>query len=661
MRSLAGGLLGAERFEAHDAGADAGALPGLHVGEELWIIARDDGAQHGEPRDAYPALRARVTGEPREIPLPLVHTEVDAHVAGYVASVRVKQQYENPYASKIEAVYVFPLPEDAAVNEFLMVIAERRIRGIIRERVEAEQIYQQAKHQGYVASLLTQERPNVFTQSVANIEPGKAIEIDLTYFHTLDSIDGEYELVFPMVVGPRFNPPGSQDGIGAAPRGGAGASAQSVEAQYLDPDAERSGHDVSLRVDIAAGMKIEALHSPSHEIETKLDGERATVELAHHDRVPNKDFVLRYRLGGDMVKSAFLTHRDERGGFFTLMLEPPASLAKERRHPMELIFVLDCSGSMAGKPLEIAKGAAERALGKLGPDDTFQIIEFSDHASQLGPEPLQATRENVRRGIEYLHGLHSGGGTMMNEGILAALDFAHNPKRLRIVSFMTDGFIGNEAQILETIRLHVGDARIFSLGVGSSTNRYLLERMALLGRGAAAFVGLHESFNDAIDGFYERASHPALADLEIDWGALDVTDVYPQRIPDLFVGRPIIVTGRLRNAPDGGEILVRGRVAGERKDIVVRTESHDGDHPALASIWARTRIADLEDGSSTDGWAAAAGEIKTVALEYDLMSAYTAFVAVDSSAQTAGAHGTTVVQPVPVPDGVQYETTVSER
>ncbi|MFN8642371.1 MAG: VIT domain-containing protein, partial [Candidatus Binatia bacterium] len=359
---------------AHQADAD---LPRLGAGEELWVVARADwdGAPPPASAPVYGGLEAMRGGDP--VPLPLEHTDVQASIAGYIASVRVRQRYANPYGEKIEARYVFPLPQDAAVSDFVMTVGERHIRGIIRERQQAERIYAEARQQGYVTSLLTQERPNVFTQSVANIEPGTRIDVDLTYYNPLAYHDGDYEFVFPMVVGPRFNPPGSSGGIGAVPAGSGGASGQATEVQYLPPD-RRSGHDIALQVDLDAGMAIEAVDSPTHAIDsTAPDSTRRRVTLRGADTVPNKDFVLRYRLAGGAVKTALLTHRDQRGGFFTLMVQPPADLAAAPRAPMELVVVLDCAGSMAGEPLAIAKRAAARALRRLGPDDTFQVIQFS--------------------------------------------------------------------------------------------------------------------------------------------------------------------------------------------------------------------------------------------------------------------------------------------
>jgi Ca-activated chloride channel family protein len=592
-----------------------------------------------------------------KVPLPLKHTDVKGRVCGYIATVEVVQQFQNPFNEKIEAVYVFPLPENAAVNEFIMVIGERKIRGIIRERQEAEEIYRQARAQGHVASLLTQERPNIFTQKVANIEPGKQIDVNIKYFNTLAYADGWYEFVFPMVVGPRFNPPGSTDGIGAVGRGARGVSGQSTEVQYLKPN-ERSGHDISLAVEIDAGVEIEEVACSSHAIRKDSDGsDKVRVQLSELDNIPNKDFVLRFKVAGDAVKSALVTHRDQRGGFFTLMLYPPEDLKQLKRAPMEMVFVLDCSGSMNGQPIAKAKDAIKRALRKLEPDDTFQVIRFSENASQLGSKPVPATAENVRRGVEFVDKLQGSGGTMMIEGIKAALDFPHDPRRFRLVSFMTDGFIGNEAQILGEIHNRLGSARIFSFGVGTSVNRYLLDRMAKLGKGAVAYIGLNDDSSQIVDLFYDRISHPALTDVQIDWGDMEVSDVYPRQIPDLFVGRPIVVTGRFGGQKENA-IRIAGRVGDHEKEIRVPMKS--AAHPGIACVWARKRIEDLATQATYNASSALPTQIKQVALEYGLMSAYTAFVAVDSTQITAGDHGVTVAVPVPVPEGVRYDTTVQD-
>lgn len=664
---------------ARDAGADAGSeddAPGS--GAMIARVQRDaatpDAAQPGEPRNDAQAHAGLV-------PLPLKHTSVDASVAGYIASVHVTQQFHNPFAEKIEAVYQFPLPQDAAVSAFVMTVGPpddpRRIRGIVREKEEAEQLYAAARAQGFNASLLTQVRPNLFEQKVANIEPGQQIDIDITYFNTLSYADGWYTFVFPMVVGPRFNPPYSDDPVRAVPRGTTptlderGLQANGTDIAYLRPD-ERSGHDIALSLHIDAGVSIEEARCLTHVVAPGRAAEgpgadhRLHVQLAAGDRIPNKDFVFAFKVAGDRMKSGLVTHAGPDGdGYFTFMLYPPAGLDALQRQPMEMVFVLDCSGSMRGEPMNQAKTAIRRALRHLGPDDTFQVIRFSNDASALGDRPLPATPRNIERGLRYVNELEGGGGTMMIEGIKAALDFPHDRSRFRVVTFLTDGYIGNETDILRAIHAKLGSARIFSFGVGSSVNRYLMERMAKAGRGAAAYLLPGDSANDVMDLYFARISRPAMTDVQIDFGSMRVQETYPSQTPDLLVGRPVIITGRY--APGNGElgtIRITGRAGNQ--DLAITFDTADGaaTHEALAQVWARRKIADLMDrmahaeNQHQSEQQALRQAVLNTALGYQLMSQYTAFLAVDASRITEGDHGTTVTQPLPMPEGVRYDTTV---
>jgi Ca-activated chloride channel family protein len=368
------------------------------------------------------ALFAKLPGEQKNVSVPLKHTDVKANVLGYISTVDVTQQYQNPYAEKIEAVYVFPLPQDAAVSDFIMTIGDRKIRGIIREKEEAKRIYEAARSQGYVASLLTQDRPNIFTQSVANIEPGKQIDVNIRYFNTLQYVDGWYEFVFPMVVGPRFNPPGYTEGIGAVGRGNPGVSGQTKEVQYLRPN-ERSGHDISLSVNLNPGVTIERIESVNHRVVQTIANGATQVSLSADDTIPNKDFVLRFKVAGQRMKSALITQRDERGGFFTLMLYPPDSLKDIPRTPLEMVFTLDVSGSMSGQPIEQSRAAIRYALAHMRGDDTFQIIRFAGNTEEMSERPLPATPENIQRALGYINTMEAGGGTMMLEGIKRSLNF----------------------------------------------------------------------------------------------------------------------------------------------------------------------------------------------------------------------------------------------
>ncbi|MDE0342339.1 MAG: VIT domain-containing protein [Deltaproteobacteria bacterium] len=652
--------------------------------EEIWIIAKaspDEGGFDAFDADfddgvLDPRSGTMVVSDPSEseieaetVPLPLEHTAVDASVAGHIGTVRVRQRFGNPFARRIEAVYVFPLPERAAVTEFLMVIGERKIRGILREKEEAEAIYTEALEHGYRASLLVQRRPNVFEQRVANIEPGKAIDVDIAYFHTLAYNDGWYSFVFPIVVGPQFSLPGSEDPMPAVRRGSGNGMSGAKGVEYLSPT-ERSGHDLSIEVRIDAGVAIEELKS-THAIVTEREGTMAaTVRLADRTTLPNRDFVLDFRVAGELTKSSLMTYRDPVSGegFLSLMVIPPIDTTRLERRPMEMVFVVDCSGSMDGRPLEQAKAAIGAALTRLNPGDTFQIIRFSDDASQFGAVPVRANRRNLAAARRYLARLDADGGTWMLEGVKTALDFPHDPARFRFVAFLTDGYIDYEKEILAAILQRLGASRIFSFGIGSSTNRFLLESMARAGRGVAAYAGPTDSVEAVMDAFFDRVSHAALTDIKVDWGGMEVADTYPSRFPDLFVGRPLVVSGRFVGEPR--TVIVSGNAGRETRSIALDGANAGG--ASVAKVWARSKVADLSERQASaanqmahddlDGADRLHEElghaIRRIALRHQLVSDYTSFVAVDTSGAADEPGAVTVHQAVPVPDGVRYETTV---
>jgi Ca-activated chloride channel family protein len=592
------------------------------------------------------------------LPLPLQHTDVHASVCGYLSTVDVAQKFANPYAEKIEAVYQFPLPDDAAVRDFVMVVGERQIRGIIRKREEAKQIYQEARAQGYRAALLEQARSNVFEQAVANLEPGKSIDVRLRYFHTLAYGADGYEFVFPMVVGPRYNPPGWTNGIGAQPMDAPTAGGQPVNVAYLPPGM-RSGSDLSLAVDVDAGMRIGVIASPSHPVQVERPSpSRAQVRLEGGALIPNRDFVLRFQVAGSGCRAGLMTCADGGGGYLTLMVHPPDELRALPRQPLEMVFVVDCSGSMDGAPLRQAKAAVDMALQKLGPADTVQVIRFGDDATLFAPAPVPATEGIVERARSFVAALSAGGGTEMLTGMRAALDGRRDPERLRYVVFLTDGYIGNESEVFDAVRSRIGSARILSLGVGSSVNRYLLEGIARLGRGAAGFLLHDEAPGRAVALLWECIGHPALTDVHVDWGGATVDEVFPPRMPDLFAGRPVVVTARYHGSPPAS-VRLRGRIGGGEVafDAVTDTDQCDA-LAALPAVWARRKIMSLSDYAEVEGRAAAPQQVEALALTYGLMSAFTSFVAVDASGRTAGDHGTTMAVPVPMPAGVRYQTAV---
>ncbi|GEM_PF-1505615 len=638
------------------------------AGEELWIIGRV-AAGETQPGDDSPgsgqlAVKELKDGKEQLIPVPLKHTDVKASIAAYISSTTVRQQFYNPYAEKIEAVYVFPLPENAAINEFIMAVGQRKIRGIIREREEAKQLYQEARAQGHVASLLTQERPNVFTQSVANIEPSKQIDIEITYYHTLAYADGWYEWAFPMVVGPRYNPAGSTQGVGAAPRGGKpGITGQATEVQYLKPG-ERSGHDIGLSVEVNCPAGLEEIRCASHQVNIERPSAgRAIVSIAPSDTLPNKDFVLRYRVAGGQIKSGMLVHRDQKGSYFNLMVYPPMDLRPQDRIPLEMVFLLDVSGSMSGDPINQCKAAMRCALSHMDPHDTFQVITFSGNNRALFDRAQPVTKEATDRAMHFVEDTNAGRGTEMMPAILAALTAPQDEEHKRVVVFLTDGFVGNEDDILRAVHDRLGPARIFSFGVGSSPNRYLMDGLARIGRGAVAYLGLRDSGEDVMRLYFDRVAAPAMTDIAFDFGEnMKPSELYPAKKSDLFVGRPIIVAGCFSGELPR-QVQVHGRIGGRAVTISVPVDTKCTTNPALAAIWARQKITDLSDEMfmTPNRAQELVLLVKQTALDHGLMSQYTAFIAVDSSQRTVGDHGISVAVPVVMPEGVKYETTVPEK
>ena len=604
-------------------------------------------------------------GQTTQREFPLKHTDVDVDISGFVARVVVTQTFQNPFEDTIEATYVFPLPHEAAVTDLVMRLGERTVVGTIERRDEARRIYEAARNSGHVAALLEQERPNIFTQSVANILPGNEVEVRITYVEALAYEAGEYELAFPMVVGPRFIPPGAPAGDMLVPAGGFAPvpapgvpDADRITPPYLQPSI-RSGHDVSLRVKLDAGVPVRDVRSTTHAVHVDRDGaKRATVRLSELDDIPNRDFVLRYRVDGDGPETGVLAYHDGESGYVTVVVQPKIDLSGSEITPKEMVFVLDCSGSMSGEPIAAAKALVRHALREMRPSDTFQILRFSSNASGLAPAPLACTPENVRRGLAYIDALQGGGGTMMIEGVKAALDAPADPNRLRIVMFLTDGYIGNDDQVLTEVHRRIGGARLFSFGVGGSVNRYLLDRMAEEGRGEVAYVLPGTDATNEVEKFYARVRNPYLTDVELAWNGVRVDDTLPARIPDLFEGKPLVVNARYASG-GRGTLEVRGKLAGRvwKETVRVDLPRSESGNAAVGTLWARARIADLERASVRGGGVGTGveEEITRIGLAHRLVTKYTSFVAVEESMVVSNGVPTLVRVPLEMPEGVSFE------
>ena len=607
-----------------------------------------------------PPFGLYVSGEKELIPLPLASTRVRGRVMGFVSRVHVTQVYVNPYDAVIEATYVFPLPERAAVTSMVMHLSDRDVKAEIKPREEAERIYEKAVSAGRTAALMTQERPNIFTQKVGNIPAGDRIEVELTYVDLLPYESGISTFAFPTVVGPRYIPGKPLAGEDQEPCARCSDTDRVTDASRISPPVlgpgDTSAHRIDLELVVAPGMPIADLASPSHEILTeRRASDMAVVRLAQADSVPNKDFVLRIDLRGKRPKVGVLVHKEPgRDGYLSLVIQPPALPGPDEIAPKDLLFVVDNSGSMSGKPIEACKELVRRALADMNPDDRFTIMRFSDSVSELSAAPLKNTPENVEQGLRFIDAMAGMGGTNMLSGIRRALAGKPEPGRVRIVFFLTDGYIGNEHEILRAVQEeNEAGARLFSLGVGSSVNRYLLASMARLGRGTVEVMRYDEDPSPFVSAFYRRVRNPVLTDVSVDWGGLAVEQQTPEVIPDLFDNQPLTVHARY-HSPGSAWLTIRGFLGRRPFSHRVPVDLPErADRPAVAAIWARARIAGWMD-EETRRPGSRKAEITELAVAHSLMSKYTAFVAVDHEriARQAREPLIPVAQRLPLPDGV---------
>lgn len=591
--------------------------------------------------------------------LPLVHTDVRMDIAEGITGVTVTQRFRNTFSQPIEAVYVFPLPVDAAIDAMTMRVGEREIRAAIAPREEARETYDRARTEGRRTALLEQERPNIFTLRVANITTGGEITVTTHFFGRARYDHGSWELAFPMVVGPRYIPgdplPGGPSGNGAHPDTDRVPDGARISPGYVPPGT-RSGHAISLQANLEAGAALREIASPSHEITVSAtDPARVTVALRNHDEIPNRDFVLRWRTAEMQLGARVLAHRPsaEAPGYLALSLEPRRDLPSAEVAPRELVFLIDSSGSMQGPALDTVKAAIRRTLTALDPRDTFTLLDFADTVSALSPEPLPNTPANLARALAHLDGLTASGGTNQRAGIHAALTLPGDPMRLRYVVFMTDGFIGNESEVMALTRREIGRARIFSFGVGASVNRYLLEEVAHAGRGHAEFLRPDEAPDALIDRFFQRIGQPWITDLSLEWPE-GTQAVLPDPLPDLSGLQPLTALARF-TATGPRVITLRGRLGGRAfsQEIAVNLPAREEGHAALASVWARETIATIERNGHFSGEPGTTrSAVLPIALAHHLLSSFTAFVAVDTAAPAHPGAPRTVNQALDGPEGV---------
>lgn len=589
-----------------------------------------------------------------EAPMPSLSTDVRAEVIGDWQDVSVTQVFANPHDRVVDARYVFPLPHEAAVYAMTMTVGDERIVAQIDTVEQATATFEAAAQAGNTAALLTQSRPNVFVQRLANIAAGESVTVEISYSAPVDRVDGAWELALPLVVGPRFDPPGAEP------------AAQPGQVAGVTTDASVTPR-VSVEVALEPGLPIRHLTSRTHRIEEATDPNNRTVVSMVGGRVPdNRDFVLRWEVGGDDVSVA-QSHAwgsAQGGGYFALRVEPPVAVDPATVQRRDMVFVLDTSGSMEGRPMELSRALVSSALRTLRPGDTFRIVRFGDDATEYSAEPIAATPSSVDDAIRYVEGLRGMGGTMMSLAVQQALSPPVPDESLRMVVFLTDGYIGNESEIIAQIDAMRGEARLFAVGVGNGVHRWLLDEMGTSGSGFTRFVDLDEQPDEVVDELVARWATPVWTDVTIDWGGAPVGMVTPAEPGDLFAGHPLRVVGTYAE-PGTYEVTVQGRQNGEVVEVPVTLELSDHHRDGwltLGRLWARSQVTDLTREHMRAQHAAGRTDaaevlelqeqITELGLQWRLVTPWTAFVAV--SERVVDPNGTSDEAEVAVPmvDGI---------
>lgn len=577
--------------------------------------------------------------------LPLKATSAIVDIAGVIADVKVKQGYKNEGNKAIEAIYIFPGSTRAAVYGMKMTIGERTIEAKIEEREKARQDYEEARQNGQSASLLEQQRPNVFQMNVANILPGDEIIVELSYTELLIPEEGEYEFVYPTVVGPRYS---------STPQDLASSNEKWVSNPYTE-EGKLPFYSFDLDVNLKAGIPIKDVVCSSHETEVQFySPDEVKIELKDTEKFGgNRDFIMKYRLRGEQIESGLLLYEGEKENFFMLMVQPPKNVKPEHIPPREYVFIVDVSGSMNGFPLEVSKSLLKDLIGNLRTTDKFNILLFAGSSRFFSEYSLDATATNIKNAISFLDNQHGGGGTELLPALKKALALQGTENYARTFIIATDGYVTVEKEAYDLIRRNLGTANFFTFGIGTSVNRYIIEGMAHVGKGVP-FVATGKS--DAMHvakKFRKYISNPVLTNIELAFNGFDVYDVEPLEVPDVFSERPVLIYGKY-NGGVFGSIDLKGKSGSKnyRKEFQVKKYTRDRSNSALQYLWARERIRILDDYTNLAMNDAHVNEITALGLKYNLLTAYTSFIAIDSEIRNQDGNVTTVKQPLPLPDGV---------
>jgi Ca-activated chloride channel family protein len=582
--------------------------------------------------------------------LPLKSTQVDVNISGVIADVNVKQTYTNTGKSTIEAIYVFPASTRAAVYDMVMSIGDRKIKAKIEEKKKARKMYDRAKKQGKAASLLEEERANVFKMKVANIVPGATVEVDMSYTELLIPTDKVYEFVYPTVVGPRYV---AKDEIKS------GKTENWNTNPYLKEGVEPTSN-LDLKVKLNTGIAIQSILCETHKHSVKYSGKNNASISMDDPKGGNRDFILQYKLAGNKVETGLLLYDNAEGEkFFLAMLQPPARVKPEEIPAREYIFIVDVSGSMHGFPLDISKELMQNLLGGLSEKDLFNIVFFAGDSRTYAKESLPVTQENIEKAIDFINNTQGSGGTELLNVLQTAMDMNQSDDFARSFLILTDGYVSVEKKTYDYIRQNLGNANFFSFGIGSGVNRYIIEGMAHVGYGESFVATNAKDARKVAEKFKKYIAQPVLTNVSYDFDQFEAYEVLPEQVPDLFAERPIVISGKYKGSASG-VLKIKGLSGSKQITQSIEIKNDKNDNKALKYLWAREKIRLLADYNdlTKDSWGRLENkdslkkEITNLGLKYNLLTEYTSFIAVDSEVVNKGGEQSTVRQPIPLPEGV---------
>lgn len=593
-----------------------------------------------------------ITENPDLDQMPLKGTTAEVNIAGVIADVKVRQVYINTGKKPLEALYVFPASTRAAVYAMQMQVGKRLVVARVATKDQARERYETAKSEGKTASLLEQQRPNVFQMSVANIQPNDSIIVSMSYTELLVPEEGEYEFSFPTVVAPRYST--------------TLAKFMKENEKWIEQPYEQEGKKPSYTFDIKtkinAGMPIEEASCSSHKvlISSEKDGSRMIKLDASEKLGGNRDFIVKYRLSGTHTQSGLLTHETKGENFFLLMLHPPKRVETAQIPPREFTFLIDASASMEGFPINVTKSLISNLLSSLRPTDFFNIMLFDNTHNLISPKPLEATPENIKTALNRIVLRNAIGGTDLLPALRTA--FAHSKRTDLSKTFVvvTDGFVSLEKEAFDMIQRNLNDGNLFAFGIGSSVNRYLIEGMARMGMGEPFIATNEKEAITAAEKFRKYIQTPVLTDVKVEFQGLQAYDIEPSAFPDMLAERPLVVFGKYKGKMQGN-IKVTGKTgSGDFESVVNTALASTQNNQALKYLWARQKIRALDDYNAIQlGWAEVE-QILNIGLKYHLLTNYTSFVAIDSTINRQK-QVATVTQALPLPQGVSNAAVGSQE